>query len=161
MNVVSSIAAIIGLKMFDFEEEKEKKRSNTNSMDLENDTQFQEARLLLWEVLELKEFLEESTKEILRSITNSLKQYGRITAKQKELVLDIKEKALKKKELKEVFNTNSIQECSHCNNTGMLSAKNKQTNYKYYFRCFCAHAEKLSSKIPRWDINYELECEIL
>jgi len=70
---------------------------------------------------------------------------------------------LKLKRSKAVLTDNrlSVEKCEACEGSGMLVALNKYTKAKYHLRCFCSNANKKSSNIPQWNMDYELEYEVL
>ena len=155
MNLIQTVTIWVGQAMNGFDEEK-KIVSVLDSSD-----SFQEAREILWELHELRSYADAKEKHLLNEMVSRLKKYGRFTEPQMQMLRNIKTNLEQFKMRSNASSRPSIEECKQCEGKGMLTAIRKDTGAKYHLRCFCGHADRLSSKIPRWSMDYESMYEAL
>jgi len=160
MSLIQTVTTWIGQTMYSFDEDKEEKKRNIVSI-LDVTDGFQKARELLWEIHELKSHADAKDKQLLNDMVNGLKKYGKFTDPQMQMLRNIKARLEQSKMISNASRSLSVEECPQCDSKGMVVAKYKPTGAKFHLRCFCGHADKLSKNIPKWDINYELEYEVL
>lgn len=158
MNLIQTVTTWVGQAMSGFDEEK---RIVSVLDGLDSSDGYQRARQLLWEIHELKSHADAKEKHLLNEMVSRLKKYGRFTEPQMQMLSNIKANLERSKMISNASRSLSVEECKQCEGKGTLVAKYKATGAKYHLRCFCRNSDKLSKNIPKWDVNYELEYEVL
>lgn len=129
-------------------------REFTMPLKIESNQEFQYGIQLLWEISDLRQYLNDRQRNLLRELRSKLDKFHSYTLGQQKLLLNILEETKVKKAEATAKAEEAARICHYCGNLGFLTAIKKSDNYKYVFRCNCKSADLRGFNWPIWDNEY-------